>query len=100
MKGRLKWPMLAVVLLGIGGFAFAWHAAATSREAELARAYLMAAPAMQTKYKSINEAMLTGFRMTGAKSYFTYWANTGDGRKFIKVVVDTDVEPWTVSELR
>lgn len=100
MRRRVKWPVLATVLLGVGGFVFAWHAALTSREAELAREYLMAAPAMQTKYKSIGGAVLTGFRMTGAKSYFTYWANTGDGRKFIKVMVDKNAEPWTVVELQ
>ncbi|MBD9668435.1 hypothetical protein IB278_31205 [Variovorax sp. VRV01] len=55
---------------------------------------------MQTKYKTIDTAMLSGFRMAGSRSYFTYWAKTGDGRKFIKVVVDTNVEPWTVSELQ
>lgn len=100
MKRRMKWPILATVLLGVGGFAFTWYAAATSREAEIAREYLMATPVMQTKYKAIDTAMLTGFRMAGSRSYFTYWAKTGDGRKFIKVVVDTNVEPWTVSELQ
>ncbi|KQX31963.1 hypothetical protein ASD05_27915 [Variovorax sp. Root434] len=86
-------------MLGIGGVAFAWYTAATSREAELAREYLMTAPPMHTKYRSIDGLMLTGFRMANSKSYFTYWANTGNGRKFIKVMVDTNAEPWTVAEL-
>ncbi|HWT19522.1 MAG TPA: hypothetical protein VN280_11450 [Variovorax sp.] len=99
MNRRVKWPFLAAAALGISGFAFVWYSATTSRDAELAHEYLMTEPAIRAKYKSINGLMLTGFRMANSRSYFTYWANTGDGRKFIKVVVDKNVDPWTVAEL-
>jgi hypothetical protein len=99
MNRRAKWPFLAAIALGIGGVAFAWHAAMTSIDAELAHEYLMTSPSIRAKYKSINGSMLTAFRISNSRSYFTYWASTGGGRRFIKVVVDKNVEPWTVAEL-
>jgi hypothetical protein len=86
--------------LGVVAFGLVWSAAVTSREARLAREYLMAAPSIRAKYKSINGLTLSGFRIANPTAYFTYWADTGNGRKFIKVVVDKSAEPWTVEELQ
>jgi hypothetical protein len=92
MNRRVRWPVIAAVALGIGGFSVAWYGAMTSRDAEVARDYLLKSPAMQAKYKS------TGFRISNSKSHFTYWVRTAEGRKFVKVVVDKSMEPRGVME--
>jgi hypothetical protein len=98
MNRRVRWPVIAAVALGIGGFSVAWYGAMTSRDAEVARDYLLKSPAMQAKYKSIDGSMLTGFRISNSKSHFTYWVRTAEGRKFVKVVVDKSMEPRGVME--
>jgi hypothetical protein len=49
MNRRAKWPFLAAIALGIGGVAFAWHAAMTSIDAELAHEYLMTSPSIRAR---------------------------------------------------
>jgi hypothetical protein len=99
MNRKVKWSFVAAVALGIIGIASVWHAATTSPDARLAREYLMTSASIRAKYKSIDRPALTGFRISNSKSHFTYWVATDDGREFIKVVVDKNVDPWTVVEL-
>lgn len=100
MSSRVGWRSAGAVALGVVALGLIWYAAVTSREARLAREYLMAAPSIRARYKSIDGLTLIGFRIASPRAYFTYWADTGNGRKFIKVVVDKDAEPWTVEELQ
>ncbi|RTQ32881.1 hypothetical protein EJP69_19410 [Variovorax gossypii] len=97
MRWQAKCSLIGAAMPGVGGFAVAWYSAATSREAELAREYLMTAPSLDAKYKSIDGLMLTGFRIARPRSHFTYWASTGDGHKRIQVIVDKIAEPWSVA---
>lgn len=76
MSRQVRWSLLGAAMLGFSGFAFAWYAAATSREAELAREYLMTASAISARHKSVDGLTLTGFRMASSRSHLIYWAST------------------------
>ena len=96
MKTRLN--ILLALVIGVGGAGFAWYIGMTSTEASVARNYLLTSPAMQAKYQKVEDPILSGFRISNSKSHFTYWARTPQGRVFIRLMIDKDADPWTITE--
>jgi hypothetical protein len=98
MKRQTRLTILLAAVLGVGGAGFAWYMAVTSTEASAARHYLLTSPAMQAKYQKVEDPILTAFRISNSKSHFTYWARTPQGRVFVRLMVNKDADPWTITE--
>ena len=96
------WIAAGALGLGVIGFGLAWYKAATSREVELAKAYLIETPEVGKKYPQIKDPRLVGFRLHAGergRSYCTFLVNTLGGYKLVRVVIDKQAEPWKVREL-
>jgi len=98
MKPKTRTALLLAAVLAFGGAGFAWYVAMTSTEASAARHYLLTSPAIQAKYQKVEDPVLTGFRISNSKSHFTYWARTPRGRVFVKLMVNKEADPWTITE--
>lgn len=92
---------LIVFFACLGAF-IAWYTAVNSREAQLARGYLLNDETIVAKYGQVTGTTLVGFRLSlsdGSQSYFTFWVETLEGRKFIKLKIDKRTYPWGINEV-
>jgi hypothetical protein len=96
------WMVAGAIGLGVGGFGLAWYKATTSKDVELAKAYLVETPEVGKKYPQLKNPLLVGFRVyagEGGRSYCTFLVSTSNGYKLVRVVIDKQAEPWRVREV-
>jgi hypothetical protein len=102
VKIKSRSLVIATIFLGLFGFLLAWFSASNSKDARVAEDYLLNATEPRERYGEITDPVLLGFRISGAdrgQSYFTFWVDTPDRRRIIRVKIDKRATPWTVSEL-